>query len=424
MNLYTIISVIITLAILVSYFNYRFLKMQPAIAIMATSLCLSVVLLITDRLGFHIVHYDVTNFVNRLHFHDILMNCMLGLLLFAGSLTVNISLLKKQKWEIAVLSTVGVIASTFLVGFVIYFLLQLLHLKISLIYCLLFGTLISPTDPIAVIATFKQSGASKKMSILLVGESLFNDGMAVVLFVILYHIAFAQESLTITHITVLFFQRSLGGIAFGVILGMLTYWLMSPIDDHKIAILFTIALVTGGYTLAQAVNISGPLAMVAAGIFIANNKNKIFRSKIMQEHLESFWELIDELLNAILFLLIGFEILLVHFSLWLILAAVLAIPLILLVRLLTIAIPMRFARYWRRYPPNTIKILTWGGLRGGLAVALALSIPEGAVSNILLPMTYIVVLFSILVQGSTIRLLIKKNKFAVISDIRDKITSA
>jgi len=417
MNLYAVISVIITLAILVSYCNYRFLKMQPAIAIMATSLFLSLVLLIADNLGFHVIHHDVTAFVNKLHFHDVLMNCMLGLLLFAGSLTVDISLLKKQKWEIAILATIGVIASTFLVGIIIYFMLQVLHLKIPLIYCLLFGALISPTDPIAVIATLKQAQAPKKLGILLTGESLFNDGMAVVLFVTLYQLAFAHEAITITHVTLSFLQKTLGGVAFGLILGMLTYWLMSPVDDHKITILFTIALVTGGYTLAQALNISGPLAMVTAGIFIANNKNKIFRSSIDQEHLESFWELIDELLNAILFLLIGFEILLVHFSLWLFIAALGAIVVILAVRLVTIAVPMRFARYWRKYPPNTVRILTWGGLRGGLAVALALAIPAGPIGNILLSMTYIVVLFSILIQGSTIRRFVKKSRFAVLDNI-------
>jgi CPA1 family monovalent cation:H+ antiporter len=388
--------------------------MQPAIAIMATSLFLSMVLLIADRLGFHVIHHDVTAFVNKLHFHDVLMNCMLGLLLFASSLTVDISLLKKQRWEIAILSTIGVIVSTFLVGFIIYIVLQALYFKISLVYCLLFGALISPTDPIAVIATLRQANAPKKIGILLTGESLFNDGIAVVLFVTLYHLTFTSEAITITHITLLFLQRSLGGIAFGLILGMLTYWLMRPVDDHKIAILFTIALVTGGYTLAQALDISGPLAMVTTGIFIASNKNKIFRSKINQEHLESFWELIDELLNAILF---GFEILLVRFSLWLIIAAFCAVIVVLLVRLITIAIPMRFAKYWREYPPNTVRILTWGGLRGGLAVALALSIPAGSVSNILLPMTYVVVLFSILIQGSTIKWLVKKSKFAVLDNI-------
>lgn len=417
MNLYTIISVIITLAIFVSYCNYRFLKMQPAIAIMMTSLFLSVILLIADNLGFHVVHHDVTTFVNQLHFHDLLMNCMLGLLLFAGSLTVDISLLKKQKWEISSLATIGVIISTFFLGTLIYFILQLLHLKLAFVYCLLFGALISPTDPIAVIATLKQSNAPKKLRVLLVGESLFNDGVAVVLFVTLYHVAFAQNTTNFYQAILLFLQNTLGGIAFGLFLGVLTRWLMSPVDEHKIAILFTIALVTGGYTLAQSLGISGPLAMVTAGIFISNNKNKIFRSAVTQEHLESFWELIDELLNAILFLLIGFEILLVNFSWRLIVAALCAIPLLLLVRLVAVAIPMRFAKYWRKYPPNTIRILTWGGLRGGLAVALALSIPEGMVGNVLLPMTYIVVLFSILIQGSTIKRLIKRSKFTVINGI-------
>jgi CPA1 family monovalent cation:H+ antiporter len=385
--------------------------MQPAIAIMTTSLCLSIMLLLADRLGFHVVHHDVTDFVNRLHFQDVLMNCMLGLLLFAGSLTVDIHTFKKQKWEIAILSTVGVIASTFLLGSMVYFVLRLCHLELSIIYCFMFGALISPTDPVAVIATLKQAKASKKLEMLLVGESLFNDGVGVVLFVTLYHAAFLQDTITFSSILVLFFHKAIGGLIFGMILGMLTYWLMKPLDNHKIEILFTIALVTGGYTLAQSINISGPLAMVTAGIFIASNKNKIFQSKSNQQHLESFWEIIDELLNAVLFLLIGFEILLVNFSWWLIIAAIITIPLILFTRMLTIAIPMRLAKYWHNYPRKIIPLLTWGGLRGGLAVALALAIPSGSVADILLPLTYIVVLFSILVQGSTIKYFIEKRSY-------------
>jgi monovalent cation:H+ antiporter, CPA1 family len=408
MTLYDSITIIITLAVFVSYVNYRFLKMQPAIAIMATSLIISIVLVVSDKLGFHVIHHDVTRFVDQLHFHDLLMNCMLGLLLFAGSLTVDFRRLKKQKWEICALATISVIASTFLIGAGTYYLLKIFGVHAGLIYCFLFGSLISPTDPIAVLATFKQSKVSAKLEMLVTAESLFNDGIGVVLFVVLYHVAFSGEPIFFMSVTTLFLQKTFGGIAFGLLLGFLARWLMGAVDDHKIEILITIALVTGGYTLAQSIGVSGPLAMVTVGIFIANNKDKIFKSKSTQEYLEGFWELIDELLNAILFLLIGFEILLVQFAYWQLIVSILIILLVLFSRLITVAIPIRFAKYWRKYPHRTIEILTWGGLRGGLAVALALSLPSGPISGIFLPITYVVVIFSILVQGSTVKFLVKK----------------
>jgi monovalent cation:H+ antiporter, CPA1 family len=409
-TLYNAVVIIIVLAIFVSYLNYRFLKMQPTMAIMATSLILSLALLVSEKLGLSVVHKDVIHFVDQLHFHDILMNCMLGALLFAGSLTVDIHHLKKQRWEIGVLATGSIIASTFIIGAGMYYLLMIFNVHVNFVYCLLFGSLISPTDPIAVLATFKQSKAPKKLEILLAGESLFNDGVGVVLFVSLYHVAFSGEPISFSATALLFVNQALGGLAFGLILGLLSHALMKPVNNHKIEILLTIALVTGGYSLAQTIGVSGPLAMVASGIYIASNKHKIFRSKSTQEYLETFWELIDELLNSVLFLLIGFEILIVHFAYWQAIASIIAIFLVLLSRLLTVAIPMRFAKYLRKYPPYTVRILTWGGLRGGLAVALALSIPSGEINNIFLPITYAVVLFSILIQGTTIKTLVLKSK--------------
>lgn len=399
MNLYENIVIIATLAIFITYFNYRFLSMQPTIAVMATSLFLSFILLFLDKIGLHVIHDNVTVFINRFHFHDALMNCMLGLLLFAGSLTIDMPYFKNQKWDIGILAVFSTIASTFLVGIGIYFILNLLGLHVELIFTMLFGALISPTDPIAILAISKKCGMSKKLEMLLMGESLFNDGVGVVLFITFYYAAFSDTQVSLLSILTIFFKQVLGGLAFGICLGVLAKKLMTPIDEHKIEILLTIAIVVGGYTLAQMLDISGPLAMVAAGVYIANHKDKIFKSTKTREHFESFWELIDELLNAVLFLLIGFEVLLIHFTFWHLLASALVIPLVLLIRLLTVAIPMR---YMKQYPSNTIRVLTWGGLRGGIAVALALSIPPGAINDIILPMTYIVVIFSVLIQGTTI----------------------
>jgi len=413
MMLYTNIVIVINIAVFVSYLNYRFLKMQSSIAIMSTSLFLAIVLLVLDHLGFHVIRHYVTNFVDSIHFRNILMDCMLGLLLFAGALTLDVNCLKRQKWEISVLAICSTLASTLIIGIATYYLLFWLGLKVTFMEGLLFGALISPTDPIAILAILKHMKAPKNIEMLVASESLLNDGIAVVIFVTLYSIVFAHDSPTFLNITLSFVQKAVGGIGFGVVLSILAYVVMKPIDDYKIEVLITLALVTGGYTLAQTIGVSGPLAMVTVGIFIASNKHKIFSSVATRKHLSSFWEMIDELLNAILFLLIGAEILLVNFSVWQLVVALLAIPLVLLTRYITVAVPMRYFKNRNVYPKYTTMVLTWGGLRGGIAVALALALPDGRVQDILLPMTYIVVVFSILVQGATAKRLITKKRLSV-----------
>ncbi len=420
MDIYSNISIIIVLAVFINYINFRFIKMQSTIAIMLTSLIISILSLFLDRIGFHSIHSDVTQFVANLNFRDLLMNFMLGFLLFAGSLTIDISQLKKQKWDIAILATISVLASAFVIAVFTYYLLRLFHIDLNFIGCLLFGALISPTDPIAVLSVFKQANAPKKLSLTIAAESLFNDGLAVVLFITISHFAFtANLHPTAGAITLLFLHKSVGGLLFGLALSFIAYFLMKPIDDHKIEILLTLAIVTGGYTLAQTIGVSGPLAMVTVGIFIASRKREIVISKNSREHIETFWGLIDELLNAILFLLIGFEILVIPVSFLQMFASLAAIPLLLLARYITVALPMSFLKVWRRYPPYSIRIMTWGGLRGGVAVALALSIPQGATRDVILPMTYIVVLFSILCQGTTLKYLVRKAKF---SHLKQKAT--
>ncbi len=413
MNIYSIVAFLLTLATALAYINHRYIKMQPTIAIMAGSLLLSLSLIIMGSLGIGIQAYEkITILVNSLDFHDILMDGMLSFLLFAGALNVDINDLNKVKWEIGVLAFFGTIASTFLIAIGASSILSLFDVELNFYYCLLFGALISPTDPIAVMATLKQIKAPKSLSVKIAGESLFNDGVGIVLFITLYQLAFSDsQNITALSVMQLFAQQTLGGIAYGVILGIVAYKLMKGIDDHKLEILITIAVTTGGYTLAHHLNLSGPLAMVVAGLFIGNRGRNFEMSIQSKKHIYEFWELIDEILNSVLFLLIGFEILAIQHLDTTILPAIMMIPLCLIVRALTVALPLRAFKIKKDYPPYTTPIIIWGGLRGGLAVALALVLPGSEVERaLILSMTYAVVLFSIIVQGSTAKHLIEKSK--------------
>lgn len=408
MDLYKLFSIILTLAILIAYLNHRYIRMQTTIAIMTSSLLLSLVLLfIVKFFGFKSFEHDLMVTLDKINFEKLLINVMLSFLLFAGALTIDLHALKNQKWEIITLASFSTLASTFLVGILIYYFLPLIGISLNFIYCLLFGALISPTDPIAVLATFKQLQAPKDLDVTVAGESLFNDGVGIVIFLTLYQIAFTQEAISASSVILLFLQQAIGGLVYGLILGLVGSWLIKFADDHKIEILITIAVATGGYTLAQTLGISGPLAMVTAGIMIGNYaKNKYMREE-SQKVLDEFWELIDEILNAVLFLLIGFEILLVFTGKNYIFAGLWAIPIVLFTRYVTVAIPMSLFKIKRNYCPYMVSILVWGGLRGGLAVALALALPPGEYRQLILIMTYAVVCFAVIVQGITVSPLVK-----------------
>ncbi len=415
MSTYAIIAFLLNLATALAYINHRFIKMQPTIAIMAGSLLLSLTLIIMGSFGYGIQAYEkVSMLINSLDFHDLLMDGMLSFLLFAGALNVDLNDLNRVKWEILSLAVFGTIASCFLIATITYGMLDWLGLHLTYNYCLLFGALISPTDPIAVMATLKQIAAPRALNVKIAGESLFNDGVAIVLFITIYRITFGDgEAVTATSILLLFSQQAIGGVLYGILLGLVTYKLMKPIDDHKTEILLTLTVTTGGYIFAQEIGVSGPLAMVMAGLFIGNRGKNFAMSPQSRKSLYEFWELIDEILNAVLFLLIGFEILSLHDVSSSILPGILAIPLVLLVRAVTVALPMGLFKLKKSYPPYTTTIIIWGGLRGGLAVALALVIPGTEAERILiLTMTYMVVLFSILVQGSTASYLIERSKTA------------
>lgn len=403
MDTYTLSSIILTIAVIVGYVNYRYIRMQSTIAIMTASLALSAFFLILQHFGIADVAEETKALVSYINFPDLLLKGMLSFLLFAGGLTIDFSMLKNQKWEIGILASLSTIASALIVGTLVYYLLPLLNLNLPFLYCLLFGALISPTDPIAVLATFKKIGAPKPLEVCVAGESLFNDGVGIVIFATVYALTFNHTPITFKNVSLLFLKQAVGGIAYGLLLGSVTNRLIKGIKDHHIAILLTLGAVTGGYTFALWLGISGPLAMVVAGILVGNKNLRSKEQSTMSESLSTFWEVIDELLNAVLFLLIGFELLTIQASGWQIIAIIGAVPLVLLVRLLTVAIPMKFIQLRRQHGPYTIAILTWGGLRGGLAVALALSLPTSHYRNFILAMTYGVVAFAIIVQGLTIK---------------------
>lgn len=409
MNLFSILAAILTFAVAVAYVNYRTIRLPAVIAIMAASLALSLGLIIAGKFGLVQTKNTLSLVLIKIDFHELLMDGMLSFLLFAGALNVDISHLQARKWEIGLLASLGTVISTVLVALLVYWLVPLFGIQLEFIYCLLFGALISPTDPIAVLALFKSLNAPRQMSVFLEGESLFNDGVGIVIFLSLYALAFNGQPLSFASVSTLFVEQAVGGLLYGAGLGLLAYFLLKPIDDHKIEILVTLAIVSGGYAFAEWLHVSGPLAMVVAGLFIGNQGRYFYMSKKTRESLETFWEVVDEVLNAILFLLIGLELLVLDIHWSELLLALAVIPLVLIVRWLCVATPMTFFKRRQDYSPYMIYILTWGGLRGGLAVALALALPAMAERQTILTMTYAVVIFSILVQGLTMRPLLRKS---------------
>jgi len=410
MDFYGIITIILPLAVLFAYLNQRFIKMQTTIAIMVASLIISMVILLGTRFGFEAQTEQIAEVLSGIDFHRILMDGMLSFLLFAGALSVDFGSLRKQKWEITTLALFGTVVSTFSIAGLCYILFSFTHIPIPFIHCLLFGALISPTDPIAVLALCKEVKAPKKLTAMIAGESLFNDGVGIVIFLTIYQIAFSDATVTVQSVTLLFLQETVGGILYGIALGFFGFWLLNSVEDHKIEILITIAMVTGGYGLAQHLGLSGPLAMVTAGIITGHYGRRYALEKSTIEYLDNFWEVVDEILNAILFLLIGLWLIVIPMNFWSILSGFLAIPLVLAVRFMVVALPMILFKRKNKYPPHTIKILAWGGLRGGLAVALALTLPDGALREFVLTMTYAVVVFAVIVQGMTIKPLVELSK--------------
>ena len=395
-------AILITLAALFSYLNARFLKIPTTIGIMLISLLMSLGLLGLHALGLGQLEQQAERMVRGIDFYETLMDGMLSFLLFAGALHVNLDDLSKQKWIILLLATVGVLTSTFLVGMLAWLIFNGLGIHMPVIYCLVFGALISPTDPIAVLGVLKSVGVTKTLETKIAGESLFNDGIGVVVFLVMVGIATGSDQPEAKHISLLLLQEAGGGAVFGLLAGGLTFYLLRSIDSYQVEVLLTLALVMGGYAVASALHLSGPIAMVVAGLVIGNHGRLLAMSDTTREHLDSFWELVDEVFNAVLFVLIGLEILLLSYRGEYLLATIAIIPAVLLARFVSVGLPITVMRRYRRFSPRVIEILTWGGLRGGISVALALSLPSGPEREVILFATYAVVVFSILVQVLTI----------------------
>ncbi|MCP4214279.1 MAG: sodium:proton antiporter, partial [bacterium] len=388
--------------------NYRWIKLPPSIGVMLVSLLISLGLVGLGRLGLGSITEAGRFILGEIDFDETLMQGMLSFLLFAGALHINLEDLLARKVTIGFLATIGLLLSTFIFGSVIYFVFSAFSMKISYVYCLLFGAFISPTDPIAVLSILKSAGAGKSLEIKIAGESLFNDGIAVVVFTVLYEIAVKSAPVSFSRISTLFLMEAVGGAVCGLVLGWLTYLMLKSIDNYQVEALLTLALVMGGYAFTSALHMSGPIAIVTAGLLIGNHGRRLAMSDQTRANLDTFWELIDEILNAVLFVLIGLEVLLLTFTKDLLLVGLLGIPVILAARFISVALPISLLRFRREFSPGVIKILTWGGLRGGISVALALSLPPGRERELLLAVTYIIVAFSILCQGLSIKALVKK----------------
>ena len=380
MSVFQVVAVLLTLTALFSYLNYRFIRLPTTIGVMLIALIASLALIALQHFGFSIGPM-AARVLQSVDFGQTLLQGMLSFLLFAGALHINLNDLAKQKWVITILAVVGVLISTFVFGTVIYLVLAWLNLKLSYAWCLLFGALISPTDPIAVIGVLKSAKVPKNLEIQIAGESLFNDGIGVVVFLVLYEIAVHGDQPSFTHISTVFLEEAVGGAVVGLLLGWITYRLLKAVDQYQVEVLLTLALVAGGYALASAMHTSGPIAIVCAGVLIGNHGRRFAMSDTTREHLDTFWELVDEILNALLFVLIGLEVLVLTFTYDLLFVGLLAIPAILFARWVSVGAPMLVMSRWQKFLPGTVTIMTWGGLRGGISVALALSCPSAQSAN-------------------------------------------
>jgi CPA1 family monovalent cation:H+ antiporter len=409
MKLFNILAILITLSATFSYLNHRFIRLPTTIGLMVIALLVSLGLIALSRLGVGLEE-DAQRLLANIDFDETLLHGMLSFLLFAGALHVNLSDLARQKWIISLLATLGVIGSTFIIGFISLWVLGALGIQLPLIYCLLFGALISPTDPIAVLGILKKAGVPKSLETKITGESLFNDGVAVVVFLVFLKIATGPQEITAGAVAGLFLKEAVGGAVFGLLIGAIAYWMLKSIDNYQVEVMITLALVTGGFALADELHLSGPIAIVVAGLLVGNHGRLLAMSDHVREHLDTFWELVDEVLNAVLFVLIGLEVLVLTFNQQYLIASIIMIPLILSARFVCVGIPVAVLRKFRTFSPHVIKILTWGGLRGGISVALALSLPPGKHRDIILTITYAAVVFSIIVQGLTIGKLVRRSQ--------------
>jgi len=402
MSIYYTIGLLIVITTLFAYLNERVLKLPSTIGIMVVALICSVALLSTGKIFPHLFD-QVTTFVAHIDLAELVLDVMLSFLLFAGAIHFRITDLRKERGAIMLFSTLSVVISTVIVGVLMYYLFIWFRYPVPITECFLFGALISPTDPIAVLSVLKKAKVPKSLETKIAGESLFNDAVAVLLFVVLMQIARGDRSnLSFSSVSIMLTRETLGGIGTGLLLGGIASYAIKGIDNYKLEVMITLAVVMGGSVVAGLLHVSSPLAMVTCGLIIGNYGKYFAMSTQSKDYLDKFWEMLDEILNAILFLLMGFELLLIPKIGYYLQIGFFVVLIMLLARYVSIFIPAKLVIFRQKLTNSTILILVWGGLRGGVSIALALSIDPDMHQRVFLSLTYIVVIFSILVQGLTI----------------------
>lgn len=401
-------AILIVLAAVLGYINLRFLRLPPSIGLTVMGALASLLVVAIDRiLPGSKFGADVVGFIAGIDFHTTLMDGMLSFLLFAGALHVDWSHMRRGRWAILTLSTVGTLLSTALIGFGLRLLGGLAGLAIPLPWALVFGALISPTDPVAVIGVLKRAKVDPTLEATVAGESLFNDGIGVVIFAIILSVALGAERFSFSHAAELFITEAGGGVLLGLLVGWLGFSAMRTIDEYTVEVMISLAVVMGGYALASQIHVSGPVAMAVAGLIIGNEGVACAMSDVTRDYLLKFWNLIDELLNAVLFLLIGLEVVTIPSDVRLLVLGLAAIPLVLLARGVSVIGPLVALQPFLKLGRLAVPTLIWGGLRGGISIALVLGLPEGPARAVALSATYIVVLFSVIVQGGTIERVVR-----------------
>ena len=409
MDLFTVFAILITLTAVFSFLNVIYIKLPSTMGVMLASLISSILIIVSGYMGFGGIDW-ARELVEAADFNHLVMNGLLSFLLFAAALRVNISELKEYKWTIAYLATVGIIISTVFIGFTLHWLFGAFGRDFPLIYAILFGAIISPIDAVVVLRLLKQVKASKALETIITGESLFNDAAAVVLFVFLVAVAGGSAQFTGVDIGRFFIKEALGGLLLGLIFGYLSHLMIMRIlregtDTHVLNIIITLALVTSSYSTAEYLDVSAPLTSVVAGLFLAKSRERrtaLGLTKGVRQATHNFWDVIDEVLNALLFVLIGLEVLVLNFERAFLLGCILVIPVMLVARYLSVELPLVFLRIFRKLPSLKGVIMTWCGLRGGVSIALALSLPQSDYREVVIVLTYIVVIFTIFVQGLTL----------------------
>ncbi len=411
MTLFDIAAILLCLSAVFGYINHHYLRLPPTIGLMVIAMASSLAVVVIDLIVPAMqVGPRVSEALAQIDFHKALMHGMLSFLLFAGALHVDFSALASRKWAISLMATGGVLMSTFIVGASMWYVLQLFGIAIPFMWALVFGALISPTDPVAVLGILKTIKVPKRLEAIIAGESLFNDGVGVVIFTIVLALALRgeQATLELAGVVGLFVSEALGGVVLGMVVGYLAYRALRTIDEYILEVIISLALVMVTYAIALRAHLSGPIAVVVAGLFIGNHGVRFAMSEKTRERLFDFWELIDEILNSVLFLLIGLEVMLLRFDTGYLAAALLAIPIALAARLISVSIPILLLSRRDKFTQGAVPVLVWGGLRGGISVALAFSLPENEIKPLILAITYSVVVFSIVVQGLTVKAVVAK----------------